>query len=168
MRRIAQALGLDPDALGIPMGGDHAAARAFADSDRANGLTEAMRQVGYPPQIISLFQGEARPAPGSPRFEELRKAVVAQPNFAAGGAQFFDRSSFYHIEGQYDLSRRVRFVQLLLGGNFRYFLTNSRGTILSDSAGPIGVWEGGGFIPFPIINFLFGRRPAPKGRWPPL
>jgi hypothetical protein len=22
-------------------------------------------------------------------------------------------------------------------------------------------------IPFPIINFLFGRRPAPKGRWPP-
>jgi hypothetical protein len=25
-----------------------------------------------------------------------------------------------------------------------------------------------GFIPFPIINFLFGRRPAPFGRWPPL
>jgi hypothetical protein len=23
-------------------------------------------------------------------------------------------------------------------------------------------------MPFPIINFLFGRRPAPKGRWPPL
>ena len=23
-------------------------------------------------------------------------------------------------------------------------------------------------IPFPIINFLFGRRPVPKGRWPPL
>jgi hypothetical protein len=21
---------------------------------------------------------------------------------------------------------------------------------------------------FPIISFLFGRRPAPKGRWPPL
>jgi iron complex outermembrane recepter protein len=146
MRRIAQALGLDPDMLGIPMGGDHAAARAFADSDRANALADAMRQVGYPSQIIPLFRGEARPAPGSPRFEELRKAVVAQPNFAAGGAQFFDRSSFYHIEGQYDLSRRVRLVQLILGGNFRYFLTNSRGTILSDSAGPIGVWEGGGFI----------------------
>ncbi|RFM23912.1 MAG: hypothetical protein D0433_08620 [Candidatus Thermochlorobacter aerophilum] len=146
MRRIAQALGLDPDALGIPMGGDHAAARAFADSDRANRLADVMRQVGYPSQIIPLFQGEARPAPGSPRFEELKKAVVARPNFAAGGAQFFDKSSFYHIEGQYDLSRRVRFVQLLLGGNFRYFLTNSRGTILSDSAGPIGVWEGGGFI----------------------
>jgi hypothetical protein len=25
-----------------------------------------------------------------------------------------------------------------------------------------------GIIPFLIINFLFGRRPAPKGRWPPL
>jgi iron complex outermembrane receptor protein len=145
MRRIAQALGLDPDALGIPMGGDHAAARAFADSDRANALADAMRQV-YPSQITALFRGEARPAPGSPRFEELRKAVVAKPNFAAGGAQFFDKSSFYHIEGQYDLSRRVRFVQLLLGGNFRYYLTNTRGTILSDGAGPIRLWEGGGFI----------------------
>jgi hypothetical protein len=25
-----------------------------------------------------------------------------------------------------------------------------------------------GTTSFPIINFLFGRRPAPKGRWPPL
>ena len=130
MRRLAQVLGLDPDSLGIPMGGDHAAARAFADSDRANRLADVMGGVGYPSQITALFRGEARPAPGSPRFEELRKTVVAQPNFAEGGARFFDRSSFYHIEGQYDLSRRVRFVQLLLGGNFRYFLTNSRGTIV--------------------------------------
>jgi outer membrane receptor protein involved in Fe transport len=146
MRQLAQNLGLNPDALGIPTGGDHAAARAFADSDRANGLAQQMGQFGYPPQVISLFQGEARPAPGSARFNELLRMVVDQPNFAQGGAKFFDRSSFYHIEGQYDLSRKVRFVQILIGGNFRYYLMNSRGTIFSDTARPIGVWEGGAFV----------------------
>lgn len=146
MRQLAQNLGLNPDALGIPMGGDHAAARAFADSDRANGLVQQMGLFGYPREIISFFQGEARPAPGSARFNELLRMVVDQPNFAQGGAKFFDRSSFYHIEGQYDLSRKVRFVQILIGGNFRYYLMNSRGTIFSDTARPIGVWEGGAFV----------------------
>lgn len=146
MRQIAQNLGLNPDALGIPADGDHAAARAFADSDRANAIVSTLQQSGYPSIIYSLFQGEARPAPGSARFNELLRTVVDQPNFAQGGAKFFDKSSFYHIEGQYDLSRRVRFVQILLGGNFRYYLMNSRGTLFSDTAGPIGVWEGGAFV----------------------
>jgi hypothetical protein len=30
-----------------------------------------------------------------------------------------------------------------------------------------GYREWGDVIPFPIINFLFGRRPAPYGGWPP-
>ncbi len=146
MRQIAQNLGLDPNALGIPMGGDHAAARAFADSDKANAIARAMAQYGFPDLFISLFQGEARPQPGSPRFNELKNRVISQPNFAQGGARFFDRSSFYHIEGQYDFSRQVRFAQILVGGNFRYYLMNSRGTLFSDTAGPIGVWEGGAFV----------------------
>ncbi len=147
MRQIAQNLGLNPDALGIPMGGDHAAARAFADSDRANAIAQAMSLAGYPEdRVIPLFRGEARPEPGSPRFNELKNRVIGQPNFAQGGARFFDRSSFYHIEGQYDFSRQVRFAQILVGGNFRYYLMNSQGTIFSDTSGPIGVWEGGAFI----------------------
>lgn len=40
----------------------------------------------------------------------------------------------------------MRFAQILIGGNFRYYLMNSRGTIFSDTARPIGVWEGGAFV----------------------
>lgn len=146
MRRIAQTLGLDPDALGIPMGGDHAAARAFADSDRANALVPAMEAAGFPQQLYNLFTGGARPAPGSSEFQERLRAVTERPNFGAGGAKFVDRSSLYHVEGQYDLSRRITFANLLVGGNFRYYLMNSQGTLFSDTAGPIGLWEGGAFI----------------------
>lgn len=146
MRRLAQALGQDPDALGIPAGGDHAAARAFADSDRANALAQVMGGIGYPEQITALFTGGARPVPGSPEFQQRLNAVIERPNFGAGGAKFLDRSSLYHVEGQYDLSRRVTFVNLLVGGNFRYYVMNSQGTLFSDTAGPIGVWEGGAFL----------------------
>ncbi len=144
--RAAQSLGLNPGDYGIPQAGDHAAARAYADSDRATQLAETMQRFGFPPNVYSLFQGGAYPQPGSAAFREGLQRVIGQPNFAQGGAKFFDRSSFYHVEGQYDLSRRIRVANLLVGGNFRYFLMNSRGTIFSDTAGPIGVWEGGAFV----------------------
>jgi outer membrane receptor protein involved in Fe transport len=146
LQRIAQGLGLNPADYGIPAGGDHSAARAYADSDRGQALAQVMQNTGYPAQIYSLFTGGARPQPGSQEFRQALDAVTRRPNFAQGGAQFFDRSSFYHAEGQYDLSRRVRYLNLLVGGNFRYFLINSRGTIFSDTAGPIGVWEYGAFV----------------------
>ncbi|MCS7297746.1 MAG: TonB-dependent receptor [Bacteroidia bacterium] len=144
--RMAQQLGLDPQGLGIPSGGDHAAARAYADSDRAQALIEPLRNLGFPEPIYSLFAGGARPTPGSPEFRQKLDAVARRPNFAEGGARFFDRSSLYHLEGQYDLSQRIRFINLLIGGNFRYFLINSEGTIFSDTTAPIGVWEYGAFI----------------------
>lgn len=144
--RTAQSLGLNPVDYGIPQGGDHAAARNYADSDRAAQLVPVMQGFGFPSEIYSLFQGGARPEPGSAAFQEALRRVIEQPNFAQGGAKFFDRSSFYHVEGQYDLSRRIQVVNLLVGGNFRYFLMNSRGTIFSDTSGPIGVWEGGAFV----------------------
>jgi outer membrane receptor protein involved in Fe transport len=146
LHALARNLGLDPDAIGIPQPGNHAAARAFADSDRATAMIDSLLYYQYPENVIRAFQGESHPAAGSDRFKAYRARVIEQPNFAAGGAQFFDRSSFYHIEGQYDLSKRVTFVQLLTGGNFRYYLMNSRGTIFSDTSGPLGVWEGGAFV----------------------
>ncbi|MCX8112792.1 MAG: TonB-dependent receptor [Bacteroidia bacterium] len=134
------------DSLGIPRGGDHAASRAFADSDRANAVIPYFQQIGIPPQITGLFTGGARPAPGTPEFRRALNTVIGQPNFAQGGARFVDRSSLYHAEGQYDLSKLIRFANVLVGGNFRYFLINSQGTIFSDTTGPIGLWEYGGFL----------------------
>lgn len=140
--KTMQGLGYNPADLGIPQGGSHEEARAYADSD----LPSRLVPIFGPSAITPLFEGGARPEPGTPAFRNALDAVTRQPNFAKGGARFFDRSSFYHVEGQYDLSKRVRFLNALVGGSFRYYLMNSRGTLFSDTAGPIGVWEGGAFL----------------------
>lgn len=145
MYRIAQTLGANPESIGIPQGGDHAAARAFADSDRARQLMQPMRALGYPDQLVQLMEGSARPVPGTAPFRQALDAIIRIPNFSEGGAGFYDRSGLYHIEGQYDLTSRLRFVQLLVGGNYRLFRMNSRGTIFADTAGPIFVGEYGVF-----------------------
>ncbi|RMF51740.1 MAG: hypothetical protein D6750_03210 [Bacteroidetes bacterium] len=64
-----------------------------------------------------------------------------------GQAGFYDRSSFYHAEAQYDLSDFVgRWVELLVGGNLRLFRVNTRGTLFVDYEGPFIAHEYGGFI----------------------
>lgn len=145
MYRMAQALGVNPEAAGIPQGGDHAAARAFADTDRARQLMQPMQALGYPAQFVQLMDGSARPIPGTEAFRRGLDAIIQVPDFSRGGAGFYDRSALYHIEGQYDLTSRLRFAQLLVGGNYRLFRMNSRGTIFADTAGPILVGEYGIF-----------------------
>ncbi|MCS7162926.1 MAG: TonB-dependent receptor [Bacteroidia bacterium] len=142
---LKNAIGLNPDEYGIPRGGSHAEARRFADSDRMEALIPIFQQFGAEP-LASLARGGSRLIPGTPAFREALRSIASNPNFLGGGAGFFDRSSMYHAEGQYDLSRYLRWVSILVGGNFRYFLTNSRGTVLADTAGPIGIWEVGAFI----------------------
>lgn len=146
LRRIVQTFGENPANYGIPAPGDHAAARAYANSARAKEVAQLLARSGVnDPRFLGLFSGEAYPEPGSNEFRRLLNQVLESPNLAQGGARFLDKSSLYHAEGHYDLSRRVRWVDLLVGGNFRYFLLNSQGTLFSDTAGPIGVWEYGAF-----------------------
>ena len=141
-----QQMGERPEAYGLPQPGDHVGARAYADSDRAAALVPLMRSIGYPDVILNLFQGGARPQPGSPEFRRLLDDVTSRPGFAKGGAQLVDRSSLYHLEGQYEVTPLAPWVNLLVGGSYRYFLTNSRGTIYYDSTSPIGMWEYGAFV----------------------
>ncbi len=123
-------LGIDPTQYGVPQGGNHQAARAFADSDRAAQLWPILQARGVDPAYATFFRGAARPAPGTEAFRQILNAVTSQPNTLPGGARFVDRSSLYHPEAQYDLSDHFRVVNLLVGGNLRYILTNSQGTIL--------------------------------------
>ena len=144
--RIVQTFGGDPTDYGIPQPGDHAAARAYANSARAREVAQLLSRGGVnDPRFLGLFSGEAYPEPGSPEFRRLLNQVLESPNLAQGGARFIDRSSMYHAEGHYDLSRQVRWIDLLVGGNFRYFRLNSQGTLFSDTAGPFGIWEYGAF-----------------------
>jgi len=101
-------------------GGDHTAARAFAD--------------------------QGRPAPGSAEFEALKDQVINTTGFTKG-AQFNDQTKLYHVEGQYDFKRLVKFMDILVGANFRLYDLASNGTIFPDTVGNhITIAEYGGFV----------------------
>ena len=91
---------------GIP-GGNHEAARAFADRDR--------------------------PAVGSPQFKEMLESVrnnyfQRQPP----GAKFIDQSRLYHAEFNYNFADQIQFAEIQVGGNFRQYSLFSDGTIFNE------------------------------------
>ncbi len=62
------------------------------------------------------------------------------------GALFYDRSRFYHVEGQYDFRKEIRFVSLIIGANWRMYDLRSNGTVFDDSEdNPIRINEYGVF-----------------------
>ena len=98
--------------------GDHMAARDFADLGRI--------------------------LPGSADFEAKKDSLIH--TYGLSGAGVFSNSKFYHIEGQYDLSNEIKFVDLLVGGNFRLYDMFTNGTLFDDKDNRIRVKEGGLFI----------------------
>jgi len=48
-------------------------------------------------------------------------------------------------EGQYNLSDKVKFAQVLVGANFKEYVLNSKGTIFADTAGRINIKELGAY-----------------------
>ena len=100
--------------------------------------------------------------PGTREFDSLRKAIISSADLKKG-SKFVDRSAFYHVDGQYNFSQ-IKFLDVLVGGNFRYYTPNSFGTIFSDTLvnradtladgsanlnaefTKLRVWETGGFI----------------------
>jgi outer membrane receptor protein involved in Fe transport len=91
------------------------------------------------------------PAPGTTAFRNAFNTVINKPIGAdpvkAGGAKFLDKSDLYAVEGQYNLSDITKgFADVLIGGNFRRYVLNSKGTLFADSAGAIGINEFGGYV----------------------
>ena len=84
--------------------GDHQAARSFADIGRL--------------------------APGSAAFNAKKDSLVGIQGLS--GAGILSQSKFYHTEGQYDLSRTIRVVDLLVGANFRMYDMFTNGTLFDD------------------------------------
>jgi iron complex outermembrane receptor protein len=100
--------------------------------------------------------------PGSIAYDSLRAKIIKSADLQ-NGSKFVDRSALYHIDGQYNFSR-IKFMDLMVGGNFRYYSPNSFGTIFSDtllnpadtlsdgSANPnaqfnnLSLWEMGAFL----------------------
>lgn len=97
---------------------DHEAARAFADQGRF--------------------------LPGSAEFEAAKKRLIATQG--SGGAGILSQSKLYHMDAQYDFSGNVKFMELLVGGNFRLYDMFTNGTLFDDKGGSIIIKEGGAFV----------------------
>lgn len=78
--------------------------------------------------------------PGTERFQEAFDDITSKISFAEGGTRFFDRSALFHIHGEKEFNDvyeggAVSDLDLKVGGNFRQYLPDSRGSILLDTFG---------------------------------
>lgn len=95
-----------------------------------------------------------RPAPNSTQFRQLFDQVRSIP--IPQGGLFLDRSDLYMIEGQYNFGNKLKIVDLIVGGNWKQYVLNSKGTLFADSSGPININELGAYAQ--ISRSLFGDR----------
>lgn len=89
------------------------------------------------------FADQGRPMPGTAAFKELFDKVRATP-IPAGGL-FLDRSDLWVTEGQYNFKDVIPFVDLIIGGSWKQYILNSKGTLFIDYDGPIKINEYGGY-----------------------
>lgn len=107
----------------------HNMARNFADS------------IGAPTQGNNVPYFE----PGTERFDSMFNDIVSKTSFVEGGSKFFDKSALTHVQGEYKFT--PWWLDITVGGSFRYYQPNSEGTIFSDTAGiVITNWEVGSYI----------------------
>jgi outer membrane receptor protein involved in Fe transport len=70
--------------------------------------------------------------PGTAEYDSLFNDIISKP-FSEGGSRFYDRSALYHVQGEYRFEPSWA-DYLAVGGNFRQYNPDSRGTIFSDTA----------------------------------
>ncbi|HZG25913.1 MAG TPA: TonB-dependent receptor, partial [Chitinophagaceae bacterium] len=83
--------------------------------------------------------------PGTAQFNTAFNNA-ANTSISKGGAKFEDKTDLYHVEGQYNLSDKIKVVDVLVGASYQLYRLNSRGTIFVDTAGAININEFGGYI----------------------
>lgn len=102
---------------GAPDAVAHAAARAFAD--------------------------QGRPVAGSDQFNQLFDAVRKTP--IPGGGLFKETSQMWMGEGQYDFSNKIKFAEVIVGGNIKKYILDSDNTLFFEPNGPIKINEWGAY-----------------------
>ena len=89
-----------------------------------------------------------RVEPGTPEFDALKKTIIGINNWdiksatipnapETGGAALVQKSRLYHMEGQWDLSKQVRYFDLLLGGDARMYEIIPDGNSFVDFSRPV-------------------------------
>jgi len=89
-----------------------------------------------------------RAEPGTQAFEDLKKTIIGINNWdikssaipdatTTGGAALIQKSRMYHLEGQWDLSKQVKYFGLLVGGDARQYAIIPDGNSFVDFSRPI-------------------------------
>ena len=86
-------------------------------TDSVNGMDDAYLDPAY--------------LPGTQRFNDKFNEVTGKL-FTEGGSRFYDRSKLVHAMGEYRF--RPKFGEIAVGGNFRQYMPDSKGTIFKDTA----------------------------------
>lgn len=88
---------------------------------------------------------QGRPAAGSALFNRLFDSVRSRPISQQGGL-FLEKSQLWMTEGQYNLSDKLKFMDLVVGGGWKRYILNSQGTLFIDRPGdPITFNEFGAY-----------------------
>jgi iron complex outermembrane receptor protein len=90
------------------------------------------------------FADQGRFLPGTAQFDAQKDKY----QFVQGlsGAGIFSNSKLYHAEGQYDLSNKIKVLDVLAGGNIRKYDMFTNGTLLDDKDQKITISEYGAFL----------------------
>jgi len=84
--------------------------------------------------------------PGSDAFQAAKERSL-ESGTVPNGPNFADLTKMYHAEAQYDLTNKIDFASIQIGGSFRLFDLNSNGTIFPDTVGnDISIAEFGAYV----------------------
>jgi iron complex outermembrane receptor protein len=70
--------------------------------------------------------------PGTARYDSALKSITTTL-YGEGGSKFYDKSALYHVQGEYKFTPKV--MDIVVGGNYRMYAPDSRGTIFQDTGG---------------------------------
>ena len=104
--------------------------------------------------IARAYADQDRPAAGSQEFKQIFDQVRKIP--IPNGGLFLEKSQLWMTEGQYNFSNKIKFAEIIVGGNWKKYVLNSKGTLFIDTLNPIGINEFGAYAQ--ITKRLFDNK----------
>ena len=76
------------------------------------------------------FADQGRVLPNTPEFEAAKQKLIETQGLSGSG--IYSHCGLIHLEGMYDFSTDLKFMNLQVGGNFRKFALDTQGTLFDD------------------------------------
>jgi outer membrane receptor protein involved in Fe transport len=93
--------------------------------------------------IARSYADQGRPVAGSQEFNEIFDKVRKTP--IPNGGLFLEKSQLWMTEAQYNFSNKIKFAEIIVGGNWKKYVLNSQGTLFIDTSNAIGINEYGAY-----------------------